>query len=252
MACRLRCRASVSESGAKKKMAVSRKAAVSGTGRRPDPVPLKPPANQTFSKPEWLANILRDRILSGHYRPGERLIENDLRQEFGFSNGPTREALHILSSEGLLERSPWQGSRVIDLSKDEIVELFQIRIALLEYAVELAAGRHDAGVMDEADALKARLKTMFAKARTGGVPDHHAGFLTDWIFRAAGNRRMQMLWNQTMLQSRLYVYASIRRSSKIEAPTYALVDAIVVGDRDGARKAARAMTDLQLRELFGG
>jgi DNA-binding GntR family transcriptional regulator len=207
-------------------------------------------AARSFSKPEWLANVLRERIINGHYRPGERLIENELRREFGFSNGPTREALQLLASEGLLDRSPWQGSRVIDLAKEEIVELFQIRLALLECAAEMAATRQNTDVMSEAAGLKADLKKMFAKTRSGGRPDH-SGQLTDWIFRAAGNKKMHALWNKTMLQSRVYVYASIRRSLKIEAPTYALIDAIVDGQGVRARQAARRMTSLQLQELLG-
>lgn len=223
---------------------------LAGTRKGASPEPSTSPAAQTFSKPEWLANILRERIINGHYRPGDRLVENDLRREFGFSNGPTREALQFLASEGLLERSPWQGSRVIDLSKEEIVELFQIRLALLEYAAEIAATRQDLTVMREADRLKAELKRMFAKTRKGGIPDH-TGHLTDWIFRAAGNKRMHALWNKTMLQSRMYVYASIRRSPTIEAPTYALIDAIVDGKGEHARQAVRRMTNLQLQELSG-
>jgi DNA-binding GntR family transcriptional regulator len=206
-------------------------------------------AGQSFSKPEWLANVLRERIINGHYRPGERLIENELRAEFGFSNGPTREALQLLASEGLLERSPWQGSRVIDLAKEEIVELFQIRLALLECAAEAAATRRSAEVMSEAPALKAELKQMFATTQSGGVPDH-TGHLTDWIFRAAGNKKMHALWNKTMLQTRMYVYVSIRRSLKMEAPTYTLIDAIVEGQAERARQAAREMTNLQLQELL--
>lgn len=205
---------------------------------------------QTFSRPEWLANILRERIINGHYRPGERLVENELRQEFGFSNGPTREALQLLVSEGLLDRSPWQGVRVVDLSKDEIVELFEIRAALLGCAAEMAARRQIPEVMSEAVALKADLKKMFAKTRSGTRPDH-TGQLTDWIFRAAGNKKMHALWNKTMMQSRVYVYASIRRNAKIEAPTYALIDAIVDGREKQARQDAQQMTDLQLQELLG-
>src|SRR6478735_5030445 len=98
---------------------------------------------QQFSRPEWLVTVVRDRILQGQYKPGDRIREAELQQEFGLSNGPVREALQRLVADGILDRSPWRGVRVVQLTKEEIVELFQLRLALLEYAAELAARRAD-------------------------------------------------------------------------------------------------------------
>jgi len=53
-----------------------------------------------FSRTEWLADILRERILNGTYAPGERIREIQLRNEFGFSNGPIREAYGELFRRG--------------------------------------------------------------------------------------------------------------------------------------------------------
>src|SRR4051812_20714424 len=104
------------------------------------PDPAKPPAPPpTMSRGEWLADIAKDRILNGAYPPGDRIRESDLQQEFGFSNGPVREALQLVVAATLAERSPWQGVRVVTLSPAEIGELFQVRTALLEYISERAA-----------------------------------------------------------------------------------------------------------------
>src|SRR5690349_8465587 len=56
------------------------------------------------SRGEWLARILRDRILKGRYRPGDRIREIELKQEFDFSNGPVRDAFQLLAAEGLVDR----------------------------------------------------------------------------------------------------------------------------------------------------
>jgi len=211
--------------------------------------PIAPP-QQNFSRSEWLADILRERILDGKYRPGERLVENEFRQEFGFSNGPIREALQLLALEGLLDRSPWQGVRVIELSREELIELFQVRAALLEYAVELAATRRSATSIAEAPRIKSQLTKTFATTRAGTSPQMRAEFM-EWIFRAAGNKKLELLWMKATLQSRVYVYASIRKSVISEAPAYALIDAIVAGDARNARCFARKITSLRLKELVG-
>jgi DNA-binding FadR family transcriptional regulator len=96
-------------------------------------------AEPQFSRAQWLAEILRERIISGAYQPGERIREAQLREEFGFSNGPIREALQKVVAAGLAESAPWQGVRVRLLDQTQILELFQVRLALLEYAAELAA-----------------------------------------------------------------------------------------------------------------
>ena len=106
------------------------------SARRPD---RGDPAEHRFSRALWLAQILRQRIISGFYPPGERIREADLRAEFGFSNGPIRQALQTVVADGLAERAPWQSFRIKLLSRKQIVELFQVRSALLEYAAELAA-----------------------------------------------------------------------------------------------------------------
>jgi DNA-binding GntR family transcriptional regulator len=157
-----------------------------------------------------------------------------LHREFGFSNGPIREALQLLASEGLLDRSPWQGVRIIELTKEEIIELFQVRAALFEYAVELAATNRSAIALVDAPLVKGELKETYAKTRTGAKPHITSRF-----------------WNKATAQSRVYVYASMRKSAGSERPAYGLIDAIIGGDVSRARRHARRITSLHLFELLG-
>jgi DNA-binding GntR family transcriptional regulator len=121
-----------------------------------------------FSRTEWLANIIRERILDGTYQPGERIREVQLRTEFGFSNGPIRESLQAIVADGLAERAPWQGVRVKTLSERELIELFQVRLALLEYASELAAQNVDPQLRETGAALKRELRSAFKEFDKSG------------------------------------------------------------------------------------
>lgn len=90
-----------------------------------------------------LVEKLRQDILEHRLAPGERLVEHDLTERFGVSRGPVREALRRLAAEGLIEHSPNRGAQVRRLTRNEIRELFEIRIELEALASRLAAVADD-------------------------------------------------------------------------------------------------------------
>jgi DNA-binding GntR family transcriptional regulator len=72
-------------------------------------------------------NGVRQAIMEGTVRPGQRLTETDIMEEYGASRGAARSALGMLTGEGLVERVLYQGARVRRASLDEMVELTEIR-----------------------------------------------------------------------------------------------------------------------------
>jgi DNA-binding GntR family transcriptional regulator len=204
-----------------------------------------------FSRPYWLAKILRERIISGHYPPGQRVREVDLRQEFGFSNGPIREALHLIVADGLAERAPWQGVRVISLDEKQILELFQVRLALLEYAAELAARRCTPEIVAQAEELKKTFERDFSKARRDAQHPSFHGLLSKWLIDAAGNEKLKVVWEKTMLQTLIYVNAWLQRNDVVRSEKLIerLIDAVIAQDVPAAREAARALTRQTLADL---
>src|ERR671935_979582 len=83
-------------------------------------------------------DFLREEILSERLRPGAELQEVALSEELGVSRGPIREAIGRLAAEGLVTVRPRRGAVVRSLSKDEFLELYQVREALEMMAVRLA------------------------------------------------------------------------------------------------------------------
>jgi DNA-binding GntR family transcriptional regulator len=79
---------------------------------------------------------LRHAITSGALRPGERLVEQTLAEELGVSRAPLREALRQLTGEGLVVAVPHKGTTVVELTKDDILEIYRLRAALEPLAVE--------------------------------------------------------------------------------------------------------------------
>lgn len=77
-----------------------------------------------------IAARLREWILDGTLRPGERVVEIDVAARLDVSRAPLREALGVLEGQGLVRISPHRGATVTRLSEDDIREIFEIREAL--------------------------------------------------------------------------------------------------------------------------
>ena len=81
--------------------------------------------------------VLRDLIISGQISAGTKITERDVAQMLGISRMPAREALMELEGQGLIISKPG-GRFVIELKRDDILNLYQIRTALERLAVEAA------------------------------------------------------------------------------------------------------------------
>lgn len=90
---------------------------------------------------EMVFNVLMEAIISGQLPPGERLMEVQLAEEMGVSRTPVREAIRRLELEGFVVMIPRKGAYVAGLSIKDIVNIFEIRTALEQLAVSLAAER---------------------------------------------------------------------------------------------------------------
>lgn len=83
-----------------------------------------------------IAEHITQQIIKGELRPGEKLVEHIYAEEYGTSRAPVREAIYLLSIEGLVERIPRKGAVVKDYTENEIYDLLEIRNMLEEMAIE--------------------------------------------------------------------------------------------------------------------
>ncbi|HZQ64635.1 MAG TPA: GntR family transcriptional regulator [Gaiellaceae bacterium] len=90
---------------------------------------------------ELILRELREEILDGRLRPGERIHQQAVAQRFGTSRQPVREALRQLQNEGLVVVLPNVGARVARLDANELVEVYLLRERLEPLAVSLGASR---------------------------------------------------------------------------------------------------------------
>ena len=98
----------------------------------PDPLPHRSLRDEVF-------DILHKRIIAGEVRPGEWLRQDDIASQLGVSMTPVREALDLLVASGLAEREPYRGVRVVELTHDEMLDAYGLRILLEPAAARLAS-----------------------------------------------------------------------------------------------------------------
>ncbi len=113
-----------------------------------------------------LFHRLQQEIVEGRIATGSKLSEPVIAKEYGVSRAPLREALGRLESAGLITRKPNIGCRVITLSHEHLLEIYQLREAIESLAAELAAKNMSQVEIKELDAL---LKQHEKQIQT----DHH-------------------------------------------------------------------------------
>lgn len=149
-------------------------------------------------------------IMKGDLAPGTKISEVLLAKTFGISRGPLREAIRRLEGRGLLEIIPHVGARVVTLSVDDLLEVFDIREALEGMACRLAAERMTDSEIEAVGAVLDQhshdeaLKAGEAYYQEPGDYDFHYR-----IAHGAKNRRIaEMLCGEMYHLIRIYRYRS--------------------------------------------
>lgn len=88
---------------------------------------------------EYLTTQLRDAIIAGTLAPGSKLSEPKLAEQYQTSRGPVREAIRRLEMMQLVHHVPYEGVRVVSVSKEHMIQLYHLREALEGKAAALAA-----------------------------------------------------------------------------------------------------------------
>lgn len=159
---------------------------------------------------------LRQAILRGDMEPGSPLIEANLASQFGVSRGPLREAMRQLIDEGLLVTVPYTGTHVVDLSVEDVREIYSIRVNLEIFAFEQIWPRRDAqfrdGLVRRHEALTQCIDAQDDAASISAELELH-GF----VYEAAGHRILLKTWESIRGRLQLY-WAAHHRAHGIRGP----------------------------------
>ena len=90
---------------------------------------------------QQIADVLREDIIRGKIKPGERIVEEDIAEKFHVSRGPVREALRHIGEEGFVVYESHKGSTVKTISYEEMQEKYLVRSTLEVLAIRIIAGK---------------------------------------------------------------------------------------------------------------
>lgn len=195
-----------------------------------------------------VATRLRAAILSGAFAPGERLREERLARALGVSRGPVREALVELERQGLVVINRNRGAVVAQLSRDDLEELYTLRLAIEDLAIRRAAEASDPVTIARMRALIGQMRDALAR---GSAEQEAAQFDLDFhdaIYDGANHRRLKDAW--TIIRPQIHILLLNRNLADVDfremlvTAHEELLDAIVAADPDLAAR--------RLHEHLGG
>jgi DNA-binding GntR family transcriptional regulator len=189
-----------------------------------------------------IAGFLRDSILSGKLKPGERLVERALAKSLGVGQATVREALQVLEHEGLIFKKANTASFVTELSTAQVAEIVDIRMELEPKAFVLAHQKMTPAKLAALQELLQQIDKGVAESDYYRVSQNDRAF-HQAIWKMAENETLEKILNQLCIPlfAYLMVLMSTSRSDlkKRVQPHRVLMDHLQRKDEVALAKAVR-------------
>lgn len=189
---------------------------------------------------EQIKEVLLERILSGRYKAGDRIVETQIAQEFGTSQAPVRESLRDLEYLRFVESQPFRGTRVRAITREELAEIYPVRAALEEVAAQAAVLNLDGRLED----LEQELGAMRLAADSGDMHDqvHHDVEFHRLIIHASRNTTLIEVWNSLRIEARTLItsvqtHLDLHKIAEMHVP---ILEAFEARDPELAGRVIRA------------
>ena len=208
--------------------------------------------NNIHSLEERVYITLEDEIISGRLKRGDTLTENSLSARLGVSRTPLRVALHRLEKEGLIEISPNKGAIVIGIGRDDLIDIYKIRMRLEGLASAEAARK----ISDEdkkrlSDSVELA-EFYIAKRDSEHLKELDSEFHSI-IYRASGNRLLCKTLSDLHRNIRIYRKRSLAVEDRLEKSVLEhkeILAAIERGDADEADRLTASHIEAALQNLL--
>ena len=148
-------------------------------------------------------NTLREAILKGELKPGERLMELQLAAKLGVSRTPIREAIRMLEQEGLAVTIPRKGAEVAKMTEKDMEDVLQIREALDELAAKIACEQISEEQLEELVATMHEFEESTKTDNVKKIAEADVKF-HDIIYQSTGTPKLVNMLNN--LREQMYRY----------------------------------------------
>jgi DNA-binding GntR family transcriptional regulator len=161
---------------------------------------------------------VRDAILRGVFKPGERLVEYAIANQLGVSRAPLREVLSALEREGLVVNIPRRGNFVIDFTEKDIDEIYSLRLLLEIGALRRAITRIKEADFQKMQELVNQLGESTQKQNDLLTTMHIDLAFHEYIYELADHNRMLAIWNGIRTQTQLLIVLTSKTHSYNDQP----------------------------------
>jgi DNA-binding GntR family transcriptional regulator len=180
----------------------------------------------------FLYRALLEKIISGEFAPGKRLVEDELARTYGVSRTPIREVLLSLVKDGCVERARNCGARVVAFTAEDVEELFDLRTALEVHCISTVVRTVK---VNELLALQHSLEVVESESGSGLLEEHARIDLKlhHLIVENSGNRRLivQMRNLSLLIESlQLTSFSNDEQARKTGEQHLAIVQALLKRD----------------------
>jgi len=190
-----------------------------------------------------VSKILRDLVLNGEFKPGDRLNETVIAAKLGVSRSPIREALKVLESENLVINLGQKGTFVKDLSEKEVRDIYSVLCLISEAAIREAIERFDEKKEKELRQLMRQQERIFKSSDPKkvflGARRFHA-----FIVEASENDLLKRLYDFVQAQEHRCRYAAIalggEELAEAKREHMAMAEALLSRDASKAEALTRA------------
>jgi DNA-binding GntR family transcriptional regulator len=183
---------------------------------------------------EHAVGWLREAIVRGDLRPGQRVIQEDVAERIGVSVAPVREALRVLEQEGQVTYRPRRGYFVTELRVEDLEEIYGLRQLLEEHAVRQAlpslSGPRLEAVLQAASGCADAAAAADVAAELAANRRFHFGLL-ETPGRPHVMRLIRLLWDSTEAYRALYYNSPAERRESLAAHER-IIAAAQAGDAD--------------------
>ena len=198
---------------------------------------LKVNENEYLPLRDVVFNTLRQAILRGEFKPGERLMEIQLANKLGVSRTPIREAIRKLELEGLVIMIPRKGAEVADITEKSLRDVLEVRKALEELAVQLACEKITQEELEELEKAGENFKKVLKRSKDiTEVAEADVRF-HDVIYMATDNQKLILLLNNLREQMYRYRVEYLKREEaypQLIAEHAAIIEYISKGEKKAA------------------
>lgn len=194
-----------------------------------------------------VVNTLRQEILTGKIKPGERLLEVHIADRLGVSRTPVREAIRKLEQEGLVVMIPRRGAQVAEIRWKNLKDVLEVRRALDVLAIELACERMGEDTLQELFRACENFKQATLTKESRAIASADVA-LHDIIVSSTENDRLVGLVNNLSEQMYRYRFEYIKDESQHERLVqehYEMYDAILRKDKESAARVVKRHIDNQ-------